>query len=179
MTNLQFSLFFAALVLGFLLVHRRLLRISDQLRDLTALRGLDERIAQNAEMAQDVARVAIAESVREVRKDLNALIQAVERVEAVGTRAQQPQIVSPLPAGAADAAPAASDRIRAAIEQRLLALGYGDLRILSDLSRATLDEDLEVLVECDRNGMPHKGKITTRNAAVRDVELQSVAPMFP
>ena len=57
--------------------------------------------------------------------------------------------------------------------------GYSNLRILTDLRGVTFDGDVEVQVECERKGMPQKGRVLLRNGAVRDVALQTAAPMFP
>ena len=73
----------------------------------------------------------------------------------------------------------AGDRIRSAIEARLLSLGYGGLRILTDLSEADLDDELEVMVECEREHMPSKGTVVTRNGGIVDVRLSSASQSFP
>ena len=82
-------------------------------------------------------------------------------------------------AASAEAGEAASSRIRGAVETRLLALGCRDLRVLTDLSTANLDEPVTVQVECRRDGMPVKGRVVARNGAVVDVDLQTVAQSFP
>ena len=58
-------------------------------------------------------------------------------------------------------------------------MGYGNLRILSDLAGAPAEGDVEVQVECERRHMPYKGRVLLRNGAIRDVALQSVATSFP
>ena len=46
MSALQFTLFFVALLVGYVLVHLRLVRFEEHLRKLAGIRGLDERLAQ-------------------------------------------------------------------------------------------------------------------------------------
>ena len=65
------------------------------------------------------------------------------------------------------------------VEGRLLAMGFGNLRVLTDLSRANLDDEVIVLVECHKNGMLYKGRVTSRNGAIQGVDMQSVAAGFP
>ena len=77
------------------------------------------------------------------------------------------------------ASEAAGARIQALVESRLLQLGYGNLDILTDLSAVRSDHDVEVQVECERSGMPVKGRVLVRNGSIRDVALQTVAQMFP
>ena len=72
-----------------------------------------------------------------------------------------------------------ADRIRALVEARLLQLGYGNLRMLTELHEMLLDGDVEVQVECERRHMPYKGRVLVRNGAVRDVAMQSAATSFP
>jgi len=72
-----------------------------------------------------------------------------------------------------------SGRISAIVESRLLQLGYTRLKLLTDLSEASPDKDVEVQVECERGHMPAKGRVLVRNGAVYDVAMQTVATTFP
>ena len=65
------------------------------------------------------------------------------------------------------------------VEARLLSLGYSDLRILTDLSDSSLDTETTVHVECTKQNMVAKGKVITRNGSIVDVDLTSVAQVFP
>jgi hypothetical protein len=73
----------------------------------------------------------------------------------------------------------ASERICAAVEERLFRLGYKNLRILTDMRNVHADEDVAVQVECEKRMMKYKGKVMARNASVLDVDLQPVVEMFP
>ncbi len=42
-----------------------------------------------------------------------------------------------------------------------------------------LEEQLEVVVECERDHMPHKGRVTTKNGATIDVTIQNATQSFP
>ena len=46
MTPLQFTLFFVALLVGYVLVHLRLVRFEEHLQKLAGIRGLDDRLRQ-------------------------------------------------------------------------------------------------------------------------------------
>ena len=73
----------------------------------------------------------------------------------------------------------AAERIRGAVEERLLGLGYRNLRILTDLSHASLDEETSVQVECERRNMACKGKVKTINGGISDVEIHNIVQSFP
>jgi hypothetical protein len=79
------------------------------------------------------------------------------------------------------APPPATDpeRLKDLVVGRLQALGYVNVRIQTDLELYAADEDVEVVVECDRSGMPCKGKVVAKSGAVTDVQVQTMAPMFP
>ena len=65
------------------------------------------------------------------------------------------------------------------VEAQLLQLGYRNLRLLGDLRDVKHADEVEVQVEAERNGMPYKGRVLTRNGSVRDVHMQTVAQSFP
>ena len=91
----------------------------------------------------------------------------------------------PAPDGGAartDTAPARDSgaaRLIVLVETRLMQLGYHDPRLLTDLGDVPFDREIEVQVEAWRGGMPVKGRVLLRNGSVRDVAMQTVAPMFP
>ena len=178
MTTLQFSLFFVALLIGYVLVHLRLVRFESYLREITMLKTLNERLKGVAENLERVRLDRTEERLVQLHEDLLGVQEATARVERALRReapAAPPMPVLSLPTFESNA----SDRIRAAVEARLLALGYGRLRLLTDLSGATLDEAVEIVVECERDHMPCKGKVVTRNGMVTDVHVQTSAQMFP
>lgn len=173
MTTLQFSLFFAALLVAYVLVHVRMARFDAHLRQLSRLQSLDDGVTALGrkldarrfdEVDGDLARI------REELEAMHATLGRIERdlVEAVAAP-------RPLETPRHDAA----ERIRGLVESRLLQLGYSNLRILSDLSTASLDAEVSVLVECERNNLQSKGTVTVQNGSVRDVRLQNVTQMFP
>jgi tetrahydromethanopterin S-methyltransferase subunit G len=178
----QFSLFFAALLVGYALVHLRIVRFEEHLRGLAQLRSIDEKLEQmqrqvQAQDPEQMARIeARLDSLREAIEDLRETAQHVgERLGEAIVRIPQPVAAAP------SAVPAAlpQDRVRAMVETRLVQLGYSNLRLLTDLSAATLDGEFEVQVECERRHMPYKGRVLLHNGALRDVALQSVATLFP
>lgn len=172
MTPLQFSLFFAALLVGYVLVHLRLVRFESYLRKVPALEDVDQRLRGIAEVLQRVRLERVEERLERIHADLEAVVAALERMESSAPRTVT--VVSEPAAPQSDGA-----RIRALVEGRLLAMGCSDVRVLTDLSEASLEDETRVVVECVRGGMPCKGHVVTQNGAVRDVDLRSVAASFP
>ncbi|MEE2888427.1 MAG: hypothetical protein VX951_13435, partial [Planctomycetota bacterium] len=73
----------------------------------------------------------------------------------------------------------AGQRVCAIVEERLFQLGYNKLSILTDLTGVQLEEQVAVRVECEKNGMPCKGSVVTRNGSIVEVDVHSVVKMFP
>jgi len=178
----QFSLFFVALLLGYVVLHMRVARFEPYLHELQRLASLDARLqAIGAAMpAIDKQRLDRIESLlQRLHEDLEDLRETTQHVEeAVVQIPSAPPAREPL-TGAAAAEATAGERLLAMVETRLLQLGCHNLRILTDLRGTPLDGDVEVQVECERAHMPQKGRVLLRNGAIRDVALQSAAPMFP
>lgn len=172
MTPLQFSLFFAALLVGYVLVHLRLVRFESYLRKVPALENVDRRLRDIVEVLQRVRLERVEERLERIHADLEAVVALLERMESSSPGTVT--VISEPTAPSSDGA-----RIRALVESRLLAMGCSDVRVLTDLSEASLEDETRVVVECMRRGMPCKGYVVTHNGAVRDVDLRSVAASFP
>ena len=187
METWQFSLFFAAFAIGFVLVHVRIARFEEHLRGLSMLRSIDERIqtlpGQLPRVDVDQRLDRIEQQMLRLREAIEDLRETTEQVgESLGAaivRIPQPQIAVSTDGATAAPAPTAADRAKAAVEARLLQMGFGNLRILNELGSPESDADVEVQVECERRHMPYKGRVLVRNGAIRDVALQSVATSFP
>ncbi len=173
MSPLQFALFFAALLIGYARVHVRLLRFEEYLREIAALRLMNERLEGVAQALQRAPPSTGEERWAEVCGELRALRAAVDRLERVAAEMRAPPAAAPAPPESV------AERLRAAVTNRLAALGYTNLRILTDLSRASPGGELEVAVECDKGHVAHKGRVFTAAGAIRDVRLQSVTQSFP
>jgi len=178
MDVLQFSLFFVALLVGYLLIHVRLVRFERYLQEITGLKLLNDRLKGVSDVIERVRIDRIEEGISQLHDDLVALHDAIGRFEDSMHR-DLGQVAQPQPSPREVTGPTAGERIRGAIETRLLALGYGDLKLLADLSNARLDEAYEVRVECLRDRMPHKGTIAVRNGAVVDVRMIAATQTFP
>lgn len=188
MDAMQFGLFFAAILVGYVLVHLRLVRFEEHLQKLAGirslddrLRGLDERLKQLGESFEKVRLDRVEGHLDRLHDDLEDLREATLDVRHAVVHIPQPTIIQ-----AAETSPAATIQlespamhVRALVETRLLQLGYGNLQILTDLGAVSTEHDLEILVEAERGNMPVKGRVLVRNGAVRDVALQSVVQMFP
>ena len=195
MDALQFAFFFAAILVGYVLVHLRLVRFEEHLQKLAGirslddrLRSLDERLKQVVESFDKVRLDRVEQHLDRLHDDLEDLREATLDVQHAVVHIPAPTIIAapetPAPLPAPTASPvveteSAGERVRALVETRLLQLGYGNLQILSELDRVDAAHDLEILVEADRGCMPVKGRVLVRNGAVRDVALQSVVQMFP
>lgn len=185
----QFALFFVALLVGYVLVHLRLVRFEEHLQKLAGIRSMDDRLRLLDERLLALVEGLDRFRLERVEAKLERLHEDLEdlREATSGVRQAVVQIpVPPMPALAGDgsvviAAPSESPgaRIRALVENCLLQLGYGDLAILTDLGQTRSDADVEVQVECEKNGMPVKGRVLVRNGSIRDVALQTAAQMFP
>ncbi|MBM4061041.1 MAG: hypothetical protein FJ265_08075 [Planctomycetes bacterium] len=187
MDALQFSLFFVALVVGYVLVHLRLVRCEEHLQKLAGIRALDDRLRTLDERLQQLAEAFAKVRLERVEARLDRLHEDLEdlREATQEVRHAVVQIPPPPPAPALEpppppvAAEPPGARIQALVEKRLLELGYGNLQILGDLGSVAGELDVEVQVEAERGNMPVKGRVVVRNGAVRDVAMQSVAQTFP
>ena len=188
MDGLQFTLFFVALLVGYVLLHLRLVRFEEHLQKLAGIRSvddrlrvMDERLLQLVESLEKVRLVGVEARIDRLHEDLEDLREVTIAVRHAVVQLPLPPGAGSAAAGAAAApvveSPAA--QIASAVEGRLLQLGYGNLQILTDLTGAMSDRDVEVVVECDRAGMAAKGRVLVRNGRVRDVAIQTVAQMFP
>lgn len=174
MDLIQFSLFFVALLIGYALVHVRLLRCEQHLREIAGIRTLNQRLEAVATGLERVRIDRVEELLQLIHEDLRAVHRATTGVEeALGRMPAQ------APGGPTVVPASPGERLLAVVETSLLQLGYQNLRVLGDLSRGSADGDTEVLVECERSGMPCKGRVVLRNGRVRDVQIQSAAQTFP
>ncbi len=179
MSTLQFSLFFAALLIGYVLVHVRLGRFERYLQEVAGLKQLNERLERVAQSIERVRLERTEQALALLHEDLGGVAEACARVERAVRRSGENA-----PAAVTVAAPtsepvSAPARVRDAVTDRLLALGYRNLRVLSDLANASLDERIEVTVECEKSQLSYKGKVVVQNGAVVDMQLQSVNQAFP
>lgn len=173
MTTLQFSLFFAALLAAYVLVHVRMARFDAHLRQLSRLQSLDEGVAALGRKLDARRSDEVVTDLGRISDEIAAMHMTIGRIERGLVEAMA--VARPLETSRNDA----PERIRSVVESRLLQLGYSKLRILSDLANASLDNEVSVLVECERNNLQSKGTITVQNGSVRDVRLQNVTQMFP
>ena len=170
----QFGLFFVALLIGYVLLHLRLVRFEQYLRELAGVRLLNERLQQMADsLERSAARSDSGPRFEEVCAELRALREAVGRLERVAGEVRLSAGPPPAPRESAQ------ERIRSLVETRLASLGYGRVRIVTDLSGADPNDELDIAVECDRNQVAHKGRVLTAQGVIRDVRLHSVTQSFP
>ncbi|MFN3240521.1 MAG: hypothetical protein ACE37K_03305 [Planctomycetota bacterium] len=189
MSPLQFTLFFVALLVGYVLVHLRMVRFEEHLQKLAGIRSLDERLKSLDDRVRELAASVDKKGLGRVTEQLDRLHDDLEDLREVTQRASEHVVKIPAttPAAAVDGDPAEhvgradspASRIVAVIETRLLQLGYRNLRLLGDLTDAQFTDEIEVQVEAERNGMPCKGRVVMRNGSVSDVHVQTVAQAFP
>ncbi|MFT4841948.1 MAG: hypothetical protein ACI90M_002417 [Candidatus Azotimanducaceae bacterium] len=192
MTDLKFSLFFAALLVGYLLVHLRMIRFEEHLQKLAGIRAIDDRLRTLDDRVKHLAEASgkgnldrVSAQLDKLHEDLEDLREATIEVRSAVVQIPAPTVVAAVAddGSNSDRSAAQSEspatRIVAMIETRLLQLGYHNLRLLGDLSDVQMADEIEVHVEGERNGMPFKGRVIMRNGSVHDVNLQSVAQAFP
>jgi hypothetical protein len=174
MDLLQFSLFFAALLVGYLLIHLRMVRFEQYLKEMAGIRLLNQRLETLAEALSRVRLDRVEQLLQQLHEDMRAVQRATSAVEE--TLVRQPP---PIQNAAVLAPVSGAGRVQAVVETRLFQLGYSELRLLSDLTALPAEGDVEILVECEKAGMPCKGRVTVRNGAVYSVQIQSAAQTFP
>lgn len=172
----QFALFFAALLIAYILVHLRLVKFERYLKEIAVLRQLNERLSGVAEAMERLRIDRLEEGLQTLHEDGKELVTLATRLErgmsGLGQGDGGGKSIAPVSQSVAE-------RLCAVVEQRLFQLGYQNPRILTDLRQAQLEDELEVQVECERQMMPYKGKVTTKNGAVLDLDVHSVVGMFP
>lgn len=184
MDPLQFSLFFAALLIGFVLVHVRLVRAEEHLRQLGNLRPIDERLQavvaalerMRPERVENLLQ-RLHEDLEDLRETTGGVREAVVNIPPPPRQVERVEYVPPPPPPVVE--PPAGEAVRATVETRLLQLGYGNLRLLSDLRAVAQVGDAEVQFEAEMQHMPCKGRVLLRNGAIRDVAVQAATTLFP
>ncbi len=179
MSTLQFSLFFAALLVGYLLVHVRLVRFERYLEEVAGLKQMNERLERVAQSIERVRLDRTEQALSLLHEDLGAVVEACGRVERAVRRNADSVVVPTVPVGTSVESTSIARRICDSVTDRLLALGYRNLRVLSDLTNATLEDRTEITVECEKRQTSYKGKVVAQNGAVVDLQLQSVNQAFP
>lgn len=179
----QFSLFFVALVVGYLLVHLRVVRLEEHLRQLSMLRSVDERLRHLSEVVTKLRPERLEQQLERLHDDLEDLREATQHVQEAVVNIPPPphqlELRQPLTPAVATPQLGKGAMLQGLVEARLLQLGYRRLNILTDLGGIDPEGEVEVQVECERDRMPVKGRVLVRNGAIRDVALQTVAVMFP
>lgn len=180
MDPLQFSLFFVALLVGYVLVHLRLARFEVHMQKLAGIHTLDKRLQVLAESFDKLHIDRLEQQLERLHEDLVDLRETTSDVRQAVYEIPQPTVVHSAPEAVTVAASeSVGSRVLALVETRLLQLGCRKIQVLTDLGDVRADREVEVLVECERGGMPTKGRVIVRNGAVRDVLMQNVATMFP
>lgn len=201
MGSLQFSLFFAALLVGYVLVHLRMIRFEEHLQKLAGIRSLDDRLRTLDDRLKHVADAFEKVSFDRVSTQLERLHTDLQDLQESTVDVRQAIVQLPAVSSVASSGGSAGEsqrivdgdervhmiprnespatRIVAMIETRLIQLGYRHLRLLGDLGDVQMADEVEVQIEAERNGMPFKGRVLVRNGSVCDVNVQSVAQAFP
>ena len=138
------------------------------LRQLTRLRGIEEKLEAIETAVKAMRSVPLLDQLSGIREDLSAVLARFERTEAA------------VPV-AIEAAPRATpgELVRDRIEAKLYGMGYERVHILTDLSGAGPLDAIKVAVECVRDDIAHKGTVALKNGAVMEVKLYTVLQAFP
>ncbi|MEE2888190.1 MAG: hypothetical protein VX951_12240 [Planctomycetota bacterium] len=177
MDPLQFSLFFGALVVGFILISWRLAKFNTYLKEIAGLRQLNERLQNALETLEQIKVEGVDKGLGQVHEDAAEILDGVRTL--VRRAAHPVDRVVEVVGEHGEVQISAGQRICAIVEERLFQIGYNKLSILSDLTGVQLEEQVAVRVECEKNGMPCKGSVVTRNGSIVEVDVHSVVKMFP
>ncbi len=166
------TLLFIVLLAGFVIAHQRLLKFESYLKDVGELTELKERLKSMSEALKGMRTEGVEGQVEQLQKDFQAMRQTLVNIERALSRSV-PASNSP------EESISAGARICGLVEARLLEIGYSDLHIITDLSKVSLEDEINVVVECKKGEMPYKGKVVTSNGAIREIDMRSSAPLFP
>jgi len=172
MSPLQFSLFFVALLVAYILMHVRLVRFERYLREISGLKQLNDRMAGVSDVLKRLSVHSLEDRVDQVHGELRQLVAAVGRMERAlrDHTTVEPVIGAEVPYGA---------RLRAMIEERLIDNGFTDIRIVTDLGQTQPEQEVEVMVECQKDQVAHKGRLLVAAGSILRVNLRSVTQSFP
>lgn len=177
MDYVQFSLFFAALLIGYVLIHLRLVKFEVYLKEIAGLKQLNERLKGVADAMAQIRVDPLEEGLAQLHEDAGEILDGVRSLE---RRAAHPvdRVVEVVTEQGPSKATIA-ERICSAIEERLFGIGYNKITILTDLTGVQIEDEISVQVECEKNMMPCKGTVVARNGAITEVDVHSVVKMFP
>ena len=101
MTTLQFSLFFVALLVGYILVHIRLARFEEHMQKLSGIRLLDDRVKLMAESLDKLTVEGVESRLDSLRESLEVLAEVTARMQEAMSQAAQPAATTVVAAGGA------------------------------------------------------------------------------
>ena len=99
MTTLQFSLFFVALLVGYILVHIRLARFEKHMQKLSGIRLLDDRVKLMAESLDKLTVEGVESRLDSLRESLEVLAEVTARMQEAMSQAAQPAAPTVVAAG--------------------------------------------------------------------------------
>jgi len=165
-------------VVGFALLWTRLKALEARLQAQDTRATLEEvraALAKAAEERGDLDHRRLEHVLNEVRGGIKRTESSVLAV--IENQASQPQ------APEAQAVPPRQPALRERVTNRLLALGFTDIRIVtpSEELQAIADEggDGSVALEARQGATVVKGRVQIRAGAIDDVDLKPFYPMFP
>jgi hypothetical protein len=154
----------------------RVARLEDEAHRLGRA-AVSRGTAGPAQAGHDLARVeGLLEDLRDVQRRLD------DRLSALAERASAPTPVAAASAagvagGAASSAVSESAQLVERALNRLLALGYEQVEVVTP--RDAVDPDGAVIVEARRSGAIYKGAVRLSGGVVTDVELRPSHGLFP
>lgn len=147
-----------------------------------------------AELRRDVARWVADREALDLRRIEHVLVdvrdgqQRVEdallrTVEMAARTAVAPMAPDASPeAAAADGARQSVDALIERVTNRLLALGYERVQVVTEreaLAALPLEGRGEILVEARRGGVAHKGRVLLNSGRIADIDMRPPYAMFP
>jgi hypothetical protein len=181
MSTFQFTLFFVALVVAIALVLVRLLRLEARFAELARLATIEAKLVAVATTIERTRLEPLETALRDIRGDLHEIAVGVERVERAVQRVQTlalatqgastpaaPRRPRPIPSGSRTWSSAGCRRsVTSTCASRPTSSCTRPTRMSRSSSSATA-------AEC-----PARARSSPRAGAVTDVQVQTMAPMFP
>ncbi len=159
---LQFSLTFVTLVVLAAILYVRLARYEAYLRDLEGIQALNERLKDLVEGLKSLGTKRLEGQLAEIQELLAEIRDRLAR--SPGREAE-------------DAGPGTN--LLEICERKLYAMGYDEVRVLTDLNDVNPLEPVRIVVEAKKNGVPCKGHLVLHGTAVTELDLQRGYASFP
>ncbi len=161
---LQFSLTFTTLVVLAVILYLRLRHYEAYLRDLEGIKTLNQRLKALVDGLQSLGTKRVELQLQEIQEVLQEIRNGIAQ----------------WPGRESEGSPSrSSPNLLDICERKLYAMGYEEVRVLSDLSGVNPLEPVRVVVEARKDGVACKGHLVLHGSAVTEMDLQRGYTSFP